>query len=163
MLYTSFWSFLVYLETCKKQFWKILIFCRGFCNVFESSTALGNVGVATILFVPWPLGWAASEGISIFCLHNVGMWILMNPSQILFWYKLLSTTYGPQKSEKIKVLKSKLWIFLIINWSQIEILNTFLCIPWFSFRKMSRFCNFQKSPFPKNGLKLYDWWKKYFL
>ena len=27
------------MKTCKKNFWKILIFWRGFCNMFESSTA----------------------------------------------------------------------------------------------------------------------------
>ena len=108
------------------------------------------------------LGWAASQGIPSYCLHNVGIWILISSSQILFWYELLPTAYGPQKSEKIKVLKSKLWIFLCINKSQIEILNTFLCIPCFSFQKMSSFCNFQKFHFQKNCLKLYNCYKKWF-
>ena len=54
MFYISFWSFLLHMKTCKKNFWTILIFCRWFCNVFESSTALSKVGVATILLVPCP-------------------------------------------------------------------------------------------------------------
>ena len=53
-LYVSFWSFLLHMKTCKKIFWKISIFCWGFCNVFESSTVLGKVDVATILLMPHP-------------------------------------------------------------------------------------------------------------
>ena len=94
----------------------------------------------------------ASEGISLLYLHNVGKWILISSCQILFWYELIPTTFGPQKSEKIKVLKSKLWILLFINRSQIEILSTFLGIPWFSFQKMFSFCNFQKFCFQKMAL-----------
>ena len=54
MFYISFWSFLHHLKTCKKNFWKILIFCHGFCNVCESSKVLGKEGVTTIMFVPCP-------------------------------------------------------------------------------------------------------------
>ena len=54
MFYISFWSFLHHMKPCKKNFWKILIFCRGFCNVFESSTSFGKEGVATMIFVPHP-------------------------------------------------------------------------------------------------------------
>ena len=54
MFYISFWSFWLHVKTCKKNFWKILIFCWGFSNVFESGIALGKVGVATILLVPRP-------------------------------------------------------------------------------------------------------------
>ena len=54
MFYTSFWSFLHHMKTCKKNFWKILIFCRVFCNVFESTTTFGKEGMATMIFVPPP-------------------------------------------------------------------------------------------------------------
>ena len=54
MFYISFWSFWHHMKTCKKNFWKILIFCQGFCNVFQSSTAFGKVDVATMQIVPRP-------------------------------------------------------------------------------------------------------------
>ena len=54
MFYISFWSFLHHMKTCKKNFWKILIFCPVFCNVFESTTTFGKEGMATMIFVPPP-------------------------------------------------------------------------------------------------------------
>ena len=54
MFYICFWSFWVHIKTCKKNFWKILIFCCGFCNVFENSTSFGKEGMATMIFVPQP-------------------------------------------------------------------------------------------------------------
>ena len=54
MFYIAFWSFWLHLKTSKKNFWKILIFCRGFCNVFVSSTAFGKEGVATMIFKSHP-------------------------------------------------------------------------------------------------------------
>ena len=54
MFYISFWSFLHHMKTCKKNFWKILIFCWVFCNVFESTTTFRKEGVATMIFVPRP-------------------------------------------------------------------------------------------------------------
>ena len=57
MFHISFWSFLHHMKPCKKNFWKILIFFRGFCNVFESSTSSGKEGVATMIFVPRPCNY----------------------------------------------------------------------------------------------------------
>ena len=111
-------------------------------NQKASNSHQNNCQISNYMYA---LMWATSEGISLFCLHNVGIWILISSSQILFWYKLFPTTYGPQKSEKMKVLKSELGIFLYKNWSQIEILNKFLCIPWFSFQKVSNFCKCEDS------------------
>ena len=57
MFHISFWSFLHHMKTCKKNFWKILIFCRVFCNVFESTTTFGKEGMATMIFVPRPCNY----------------------------------------------------------------------------------------------------------
>ena len=42
------------MKTCKKNFWKILIFCWCFCELFASSIDLSKVGVATIILVLRP-------------------------------------------------------------------------------------------------------------
>ena len=54
MFHISFWSFLHHMKPCKKNFWKIWIFCRSFCNIFESSNILGKESVATMMFVLYP-------------------------------------------------------------------------------------------------------------
>ena len=73
-----------------------------FCFLLHGSLTMNHIHTHNIFnHWPCPLGWAASEGISIFCLYNVGIWILISSSQILFWCKLLPTTYGPQKLAEI--------------------------------------------------------------
>ena len=133
----SFKLDLLTLLACSKRLHLFLVL---YCEPLTSST-LKMSRVAAYYFwtndtvnnsslLEWPMLWRITKN----SLHSEGIYKWVNWAPIFFWYKLLPTTSGPQKFEKIRVVDffcpnsfifepkvENIWVFFPLSfchWSQ---------------------------------------------